>query len=815
MTHTALPAEDQRPVAGDAFRPLRQKVVLPLVGVSAIIGAVVVASIYLLVARQLMRQIEHRAYQLVGTIVAVTETADTNAQLQRTVAAQSGEPDVTLIVLMNAARNEIIASSRRDWIGERFTSLGLSTTLDDLQAIARTGKERFVHDPGRGTLHLLTPVLLPPGASGAARAEEGILLIDMDVREVRSELITTALQLAGGLLLAAVVLVAAAWRQLHRHVLRPIEQLSAAIERRRTDAVHCPELVASNDEIGSLAATLKEAFARIDTDESRLRELVSEARDGNDTLAAEVLRKEQLASDLRASNARRAAMQAVALDCIIVIDHEGRIIEFNPAAEATFGHRRTEVIGKPMHEVIVPPSYRAAHVRGMTHYLRTGEAAVFGKRVEVEGLRANGEVFPLELAVAPILEGKHPLFTAYLRDITERKRAEAELIAARDAAEAASRAKSEFLANMSHEIRTPMNGVIGFSNLLLDTRLDAEQRDFAQVIKGSAENLLSIINDVLDFSRIESGKLVLEEIGYDLLDSAGQVVELLKARASDNNVELTLHADPALPARITGDPGRVRQVLLNLVGNAVKFTPSGSIRVMLELEPAQAPAVGSSFIVSVIDSGIGIDCDRQQQLFERFVQADSSTTRRHGGTGLGLAICKQLVELMGGSIGVRSAPAGGSVFWFRLPLRPESVSAAAPAQSRKCAHVPTGPERRRVLLAEDNLVNSKLAVRLLERIGCSVTVAANGREAVALVAQTPFELVFMDCQMPEMDGLEATRAIRGWELESEAGRKRVPIVALTANAMQGDRERCLAAGMDDYISKPVRLSDLERIIRRW
>jgi CheY-like chemotaxis protein len=339
-----------------------------------------------------------------------------------------------------------------------------------------------------------------------------------------------------------------------------------------------------------------------------------------------------------------------------------------------------------------------------------------------------------------------------------------------------------------------------------------------------------IINDILDFSKVEAGRIELEEVAYNLDLAIEEVLDLLAARAEEKKIELALEIAPDVPRRLIGDCGRVRQVLLNLIGNGVKFTDRGYVRVSVRLDDeAGARDIERRLLISISDTGAGVRTDRQHLLFQRFSQADSSTTRRFGGTGLGLAISKSLVELMGGDIGMHSREGGGSTFWFRLPLRlahdeatqaiasvPTSTSEAERDHSASERHTDSAPVRpRRVLLAEDNLVNAKLATRLLERLGCRVDVASNGQEALHMVQSIPFDIVFMDCQMPELDGFEATRAIREWERTSSSDSSaagRLPIVALTANAMRGDRERCLEAGMDDYITKPLSRDDLARVL---
>jgi PAS domain S-box-containing protein len=490
-------------------------------------------------------------------------------------------------------------------------------------------------------------------------------------------------------------------------------------------------------------------------------------------------------------------------DAVVILDDQG-FTDCNPATLSLFGMDSVATFLKhPISQLGTP-----VQANGMTaydHARRTiDQAKSQGHAVmDWQGLRQDGSVFSAEIALhAMQLEGK-PVIQAIMRDVSERRAAEAAKEAAREAALQMAHAKSQFIANVSHEIRTPMHGILGMSGLLLKTPLDGRQREYVSTLRSSAESLLTIINDILDFSKIEAGKLAIEAVAFSPATLLQSVVALFQARALEKNLRLTLALPDNPPAALLGDPTRIRQILLNLVDNAIKFTHQGEVELRANFETLE-DGIGCRF--SVRDSGIGIRSETQPHLFQAFSQADSSTTRRYGGTGLGLAVSSQLAGLMGGQLAVESTPGEGSCFTLLLLL---------PATTLPLAELPTQQHviqlQGRILMVEDHPVNQKVLAHQLREMGLQYTVAASGTQALDMLATDDFDLVLMDWQMPEMDGLEATRQIRRLPTDT----RHIPIIALTANADAGFREACLAAGANDYMSKPYTEAALAALLTQW
>lgn len=511
--------------------------------------------------------------------------------------------------------------------------------------------------------------------------------------------------------------------------------------------------------------------------------------------------RQQMEQALRTSEERYRTYVENAPDGVFVVNDRGQYLDANPAACAITGYTREELLQRSVADLFAP----AHREEGGAKFRVLLEQGSFGGEVTL--VHRNGSPLVIELAAVLLSEGR---YIGFAKDITDRKRAEVELLQAKEAAEAANEAKSRFLATMSHEIRTPLNGVVGLTDLLLDSELTADQRECLQGVALSADSLLAVINDILDFAKIEAGKLELSPVYFHPTSLLEETLGTFTLRAKEKGLALTMSIAPEVPSLLIGDAGRLRQVLINLIGNALKFTEHGSVSVGVEVMTRTPEGIELHFAVT--DSGIGIAPELQETIFDAFAQADNSTSRRYGGTGLGLAISMQLVGLLGGRIWVESVVNYGSAFHFTVWLQSAPMDGAtAGAQTRM--HEADTMRSLNILLAEDNNVNQLVALRMLQKHGHQVQVVADGREAVEAWEQGAYELILMDVQMPVMNGYEATAAIRARELQRG---EHIPIIAMTAHAMKGDVDACLDAGMDGYVAKPIKAeylyTEMQRIL---
>jgi len=515
---------------------------------------------------------------------------------------------------------------------------------------------------------------------------------------------------------------------------------------------------------------------------------------------------------------------------VITVDPYGIIKSFNKRAEEIFGHRAADIIGKTVNILMPNPEiYQDSHT--IAQYLQTYSARLHGINRQVNGRKKNGALFPMSLTIVETAVGDEKLFIGLILDMSEQMQREDHLKQAKEEADKANQAKSDFLANMSHELRTPLNSILGLTRLFLeDNSLSNDNKDMAQTIYKAATNLLENVNDILDISKIESGNLTLEEINFNFKNVVDNVVETTLPIARENGIYLNcFYLNENLPD-LVGDPFRLTLVLTNFISNAMKYMHDGEIDIFKNGEEDIEIIVDSKTLAdnkieihcTVNDTGIGIAEDKLESIFDKFIQADLSTTRKFGGTGLGLAITKELVEKMGGTIGVNSKLGEGSSFWFKIPFpMAQQNSASSPLslrherrkrkRSRQETKIPV--QKAKILVAEDHLLNQDFIIRLLKRMGYkNIDLVENGLLAEEFFENNTYDLILMDCHMPEKNGYEATKAIRQC---GAANAETIPIIAVTADAMKGTKEKCLHAGMDDYISKPIDAYDLKTIMEQW
>ncbi|MDN5330467.1 MAG: hypothetical protein PWP35_2254 [Bacteroidales bacterium] len=500
------------------------------------------------------------------------------------------------------------------------------------------------------------------------------------------------------------------------------------------------------------------------------------------------------------------ALAGSVIDAIIIINEKGEILFWNQAATRIFGYEANDAIAMPYNSIFdtgsLPPEWPSTTLALRRFYK---EHQKRGGLIEANGLHKSGRVFPVEISVSPLQVDDLWYALFIIRDITERKQREKELIEARERAEAATRAKQQFLSVMSHEIRTPLNGILGTINLLVQEDPRPDQMEYLKTLEFSGNHLLSLINDILDFSKIEANRIQFESVSLEIREVVENLLKIFSFKAQDKGISIFCEIDPAIPQFVKGDPIRLNQILNNLIGNALKFTEKGGITVRVKVNGNITPHEIPLYF-EVIDTGIGIPEDKTEIIFDMFSQADANTTRRFGGTGLGLAITKKLVELQGGSIGVRSKLGEGSTFYFNLNFKPVTEESG---DIEKPADFLESLQGVRILLVEDNKINQMIAQKFLTRWGASIDLAENGLEALNKIQTQNYDIVLMDLQMPELDGYQATRRIR--QMPDEYFQK-IPIIALTASTMAEVKESLEKFGLDDMITKPFIPGELNRKI---
>jgi PAS domain S-box-containing protein len=535
-------------------------------------------------------------------------------------------------------------------------------------------------------------------------------------------------------------------------------------------------------------------------------EKLAETEQLNIALHEKIKENEETQRLLQKNEIMLSSVIASALDAIVIINQHGEILRWNRAAVEIFGYTEEEVAGKTLSETIIPPSFRNNHNEGFERFLASHKSHILNKRLELTGMRKGGVEFPIELTITAVQHNNDYYFNGFVRDISPRKRREAELMATKEKAEQAAKAKSQFLSVMSHELRTPLNAVIGFTHLLLQNSPRNDQHEDLRMLQFSGESLLNIINDILDFTKLDSGKIELSYIDFNLRELVQSLYQSFSYRAKEKQIVFDVEYDERMPFIIKGDSLRLSQVLNNLISNAVKFTTAGLVKLKVEMTEDTGKALVVKF--SVIDTGIGIPQDKHDKIFEQFTQADSDTTRLFGGTGLGLSISARLVELMKSKILIDSTPGKGSVFHFTINMQKAQAVEVNPLVQKPDIKSDTIFKNKVILLAEDNSFNANIARRFIKGWGADMDLALDGQQALEFALRKKYDLILMDVQMPVLDGFSCTRAIR-------KSLPNIPIIAVTASPKNEVIGQIVASGMNDFVSKPFKPNELFSKIQQY
>lgn len=737
-----------------------------------------ISSIYITyqtIEMQEKAEISQRADMLTRSLSTLSKTNQENLFLF--IQGLKTEHDIKSVTIVELGKNPVIlAATEADWNGKMLPEWADASVKQDIQSMLETEKPA-AHFRGNKFVKIVSVNKPEFGA-------EWIAHIVIDIKEIKEDLYKRVLQVSGLFLAALGIMGTLFFIILHFNVLEPMAGIRKAMEKQASGNKSATAKIYANDEIGIVAQTFNEMIKAITATETRIKAIIN-------TIS----------------------------DSIITFDEQGIIKSYSPSSVSIFGYMEEEITGRKL-DVLIPGAY--VNIILQNKFLASYKSA----GLDIKGVRKSGEIFPVEIGVDIADIDGEKIFVALIRDITERKLAEQrlekyaediekknkQLELAKIEAQNATYMKSEFLANMSHEIRTPMNAIMGMTDLLKETSLDLKQAYYADTIANSSDILLTIINDILDISKIEAGKLELDSAVFNLKQAMNETLNLLKVSALQKGLTLDMHYDPNLPELFVGDQVRVRQIATNFLSNAIKFTDTGSV--LLKIASIKGENIEKAAIkISVTDTGIGISPEVQSGLFQKFSQADTSTTRKYGGTGLGLAICKQLAWLMGGEVGVESEIGTGSTFWASIELIIAGSQSQAVSSNADEGGIIQKYHGARVLFAEDNRTNQEYMKEILSGLGCDVTMVSNGANVIDIVKKQPFDVILMDCEMPELNGFEASAILAGMKASKKL--PDIPIIALTAHAMKGDRERCLASGMCDYLTKPVRRYDLALALHRW
>ncbi|HEY6901932.1 MAG TPA: ATP-binding protein [Puia sp.] len=535
-------------------------------------------------------------------------------------------------------------------------------------------------------------------------------------------------------------------------------------------------------------------------------EKLAESEQLNVALDQKIRENERTQRLLRKNEIMLSGVISSALDAIVIIGEAGHIIHWNQAAAEIFGYTEAEVRGRTLLDTIIPFSYQYSTWNGFKGFMGKTDESFVNQRIEMTAIRKSKEEFPIELTITAIQDDTEFYYSAFIRDISSRIQREHELLQMKEKAEQAAKAKSQFLSVMSHELRTPLNAVIGISHLLLQNQPREDQQEDLRTLQFSGESLLNIINDILDFTKLDSGKIELSSIDFNLRDLTQSLYQSFSFKAKEKNIVFDVEYDERMPFYVKGDSFRLSQVLNNLISNAIKFTQVGAVRLKVQMMENNETSFITRF--SVVDTGIGISKDKQEKIFEQFTQADSDTTRLYGGTGLGLSISSRLVELMGSRIQVASESGKGSDFHFSIVLQRGEVPAAAVPAPKVVTKSNDQFKNKLILLAEDNAFNANIARRFITGWGGQLDIVVDGRQALDFVSVKKYDLILMDVQMPVLDGFACTRKIRKHF-------KDVPIIAITASPKNEIINEIIACGMDDFVSKPFKPNELRSKLLEW